>query len=135
MTVPEEHQEGLDAPYGVLTTPGRRRLSPEHHGELPGRGRPGQDLAEYDPAEDQEPHGLTPGQPADPRPGQPLPHPGDPGRRRDHPDDDYRFARHVGRKYGGADFRYADRPGESRVGVVLHPVRVNVTDLRTPAGS
>jgi hypothetical protein len=27
------------------------------------------------------------------------------------PDDDYRFARHVGRKYGGTDFRYADRPG------------------------
>jgi hypothetical protein len=26
MTVPEEHQEVLDAPYGVLTTPGRRRL-------------------------------------------------------------------------------------------------------------
>jgi hypothetical protein len=51
------------------------------------------------------------------------------------PDDNYRFARHVGRKYGGTDVGYADRPGESRVGVVLHPVRVNVTDLRTPAGS
>jgi hypothetical protein len=39
------------------------------------------------------------------------------------------------RKYGGTDFRYTDRPGESRVGVVLRPVRVNVTDLRSPAGS
>jgi hypothetical protein len=45
-------------------------------------------------------------------------------------DDDYSFAAHVGRKYGGTDFRYADKPGESRVGVVLRPVRVNVTDLR-----
>jgi hypothetical protein len=32
------------------------------------------------------------------------------------PDDDYRFARHVGRKYGGTDFRYVDKLGESRVG-------------------
>jgi hypothetical protein len=44
------------------------------------------------------------------------------------------LARQVGRKYGGTDFSYADRPGESRVGVVLHPVRVNVTDLRPPPG-
>jgi hypothetical protein len=51
------------------------------------------------------------------------------------PDDDYRLARHVGQKYGGTDFRYADRPGESRVGVILHPVRVNVTDLRSLPGS
>ena len=50
------------------------------------------------------------------------------------PDDDYRFARHVGRKYGGTDFRYVDKLGESRVGVVLHPVRVNVIDLRLPPG-
>ena len=50
------------------------------------------------------------------------------------PDPDYSFARHVGHKYGGTDFSYADRPGESRVGVVLHPVRVNVTDLRSPPG-
>jgi hypothetical protein len=48
---------------------------------------------------------------------------------------DYRFARHVGRKDGGTDFRCADRPGESRVGVILHPVRINVTDLRTPPAS
>ena len=46
------------------------------------------------------------------------------------PDDDYRFAAQVGRKYGGTDFRYADKPGESRVGVTLRPVRVNVADLR-----
>ena len=32
------------------------------------------------------------------------------------PDDDYRFARHVGHKYGGTDFRYVDKPGESPVG-------------------
>ena len=32
------------------------------------------------------------------------------------PDDDYSFARRVGQKYGGTDFRSADRPGESRVG-------------------
>lgn len=51
------------------------------------------------------------------------------------PDDDYRFARHVGRKYGGTDFRYVDKLGESRVGVVLHPVRINVIDLRPPLGS
>jgi Pyridoxamine 5'-phosphate oxidase len=50
------------------------------------------------------------------------------------PYDDYRFARHVGRKYGGTDFRYVDKLGESRVGVVLHPVRVNVIDLRPPPG-
>jgi hypothetical protein len=49
-------------------------------------------------------------------------------------DDDHTFARQVGRKYGGTDLSYADRPGESRVGVVLHPVRVNVTDLRPPPG-
>jgi PPOX class probable F420-dependent enzyme len=50
------------------------------------------------------------------------------------PDEDYSFARRVGQKYGGTDFRSADRPGESRVGVVLRPVRVNVTDLRAPSG-
>jgi hypothetical protein len=46
----------------------------------------------------------------------------------------YRFARPSGRKYGGTEFSYADRPSETRVGVVLRPVRVNLTDLRTPAG-
>ena len=51
------------------------------------------------------------------------------------PDDDYRFARHVGQTYGGTDFRCAHRPGESRVGFVLHPVRVNVTGLRSLPGS
>ena len=50
------------------------------------------------------------------------------------PDDDYSFARQVGQKYSGTDFSYADRPGESRVGVILKPVRVNVTDLRQPPG-
>jgi len=48
------------------------------------------------------------------------------------PDDDYTFAAHVGKKYGGTDFRYADKPGETRVGVILRPARVNVADLREP---
>lgn len=40
------------------------------------------------------------------------------------PDDDYSYARQVGQKYGGTDLSYADRPGESRVGVILKPIRV-----------
>lgn len=41
------------------------------------------------------------------------------------PDDDYSFADKVGTKYGGTDFRTIDRPGESRVVVILHPMKVN----------
>lgn len=40
------------------------------------------------------------------------------------PDKDYAFADKLGKKYG-ADLRKIDRPGESRVKVVLRPVKVN----------
>lgn len=46
------------------------------------------------------------------------------------PDDDYAFADKVGAKYGGADLRAHDRPGEGRVVVTLHPVRVNAVNMR-----
>lgn len=46
------------------------------------------------------------------------------------PDDDYAFADKVGAKYGGADLRLHDKPGEKRVVVTLHPVRVNAVDMR-----
>jgi PPOX class probable F420-dependent enzyme len=45
------------------------------------------------------------------------------------PDDNYAFADKVGKKYG-ANLRNMDRPGESRVVVTLHPVKVNAVDLR-----
>jgi PPOX class probable F420-dependent enzyme len=41
-------------------------------------------------------------------------------------DSDYAFADKLGAKYGGADLRTRDLPGESRVVVVLRPVKVNV---------
>ena len=41
------------------------------------------------------------------------------------PDPDYTFATKLGRKYGGADLRQNDQPGESRVVVTLHPVKIN----------
>jgi PPOX class probable F420-dependent enzyme len=44
------------------------------------------------------------------------------------PDADYTFADRFGRKYG-MDVRRMDRPGESRVVVTLHPVKVNAIDL------
>lgn len=44
------------------------------------------------------------------------------------PDPDYIFADKLGRKYG-ANVRMMDRPGESRVVVTLHPVKVNALDL------
>jgi PPOX class probable F420-dependent enzyme len=40
------------------------------------------------------------------------------------PDPDYAFADKVGAKYG-SDFRNVDRPGESRVMVTVHPLKVN----------
>jgi PPOX class probable F420-dependent enzyme len=46
------------------------------------------------------------------------------------PDDDYRFADKLGAKYGGADLRTRDRPGERRVVVTLNPVKVNAVDMR-----
>ena len=45
------------------------------------------------------------------------------------PDPDYAFADRVGQKYGGTDLRTRDRSGESRVEVILHPVRINAVDL------
>jgi PPOX class probable F420-dependent enzyme len=40
------------------------------------------------------------------------------------PDDDYEFADKVGAKYGGADLRERDEPGDSRVVVTIKPARV-----------
>lgn len=40
------------------------------------------------------------------------------------PDDDYAFANRIGKKYG-ADLRSFDQPGDRRVVVTLHPIRVN----------
>jgi PPOX class probable F420-dependent enzyme len=45
------------------------------------------------------------------------------------PDDDYSFASKVGAKYD-ADLRVHDQPGQSRVKVVIRPVRVNAVDMR-----
>ena len=41
------------------------------------------------------------------------------------PDPDYVFADQVGAKYGGADMRTVDQPGETRVAVTFVPVKVN----------
>lgn len=41
------------------------------------------------------------------------------------PDADYTFAKKLGTKYGGADLSAHDHPGETRVVVVLQPVKVN----------
>ena len=45
------------------------------------------------------------------------------------PDPDYIFADRLGRKYGGVDLRQVDRPGDRRVVVTLHPVKINATDM------
>jgi len=45
------------------------------------------------------------------------------------PDDDYMFADKVGAKYN-SDPRQHDQPGQSRVKVVIHPVRINAVDMR-----
>jgi PPOX class probable F420-dependent enzyme len=45
------------------------------------------------------------------------------------PDDDYEFADRVGAKYGGADLRRMDQPGESRVVVSIDPVRVHAVKM------
>ena len=45
------------------------------------------------------------------------------------PDDDYAFARKFGAKYGGADLREHDNPGESRVVVTVEPANVYAVDM------
>ena len=45
-------------------------------------------------------------------------------------DDDYSFADRVGAKYN-ANLRDHDQPGQSRVKVIIRPVRVNAIDMRT----
>jgi PPOX class probable F420-dependent enzyme len=44
------------------------------------------------------------------------------------PDDDYAFADRVGAKYQ-SDLRQHDQPGDRRVIVTIHPVRVNAVDM------
>jgi PPOX class probable F420-dependent enzyme len=44
-------------------------------------------------------------------------------------DDDYAFADLLGAKYN-ANLRSTDPPGQSRVKVILRPVRVNAVDMR-----
>jgi PPOX class probable F420-dependent enzyme len=39
-------------------------------------------------------------------------------------DPDYEFADKVGAKYGGADLRERDHPGDTRVVITIHPQRV-----------
>ena len=45
------------------------------------------------------------------------------------PDPDYVFADQVGAKYGGADLRAHDGPGQSRFVVTIEPTRINAFDL------
>ncbi len=51
------------------------------------------------------------------------------GTARIEPDDDYAFAERVGAKYGGADLRVHDQPGETRVVVTIEPVKVHPIDM------
>jgi PPOX class probable F420-dependent enzyme len=51
------------------------------------------------------------------------------GNARIEPDDDYSFAQKVGGKYGGADLREHDGPGESRVIVTIEPANVYPVDM------
>jgi PPOX class probable F420-dependent enzyme len=51
------------------------------------------------------------------------------GRARIEPDDDYAFARKLGAKYGGADLREHDAPGDSRVIVTIEPTNVFPVDM------
>lgn len=46
------------------------------------------------------------------------------------PDPDYEFADKLGARYGGADLRAHDGPGESRVVVTVRPTRVNAVNMR-----
>jgi PPOX class probable F420-dependent enzyme len=45
------------------------------------------------------------------------------------PDPDYEFADKLGARYGGADLRAHDGPGESRVVVTVRPTRVNAVNM------
>jgi PPOX class probable F420-dependent enzyme len=45
------------------------------------------------------------------------------------PDDDHAFARRLGAKYQ-ADLSLHDKPGDKRVVVTIHPLRVNAVDMR-----
>jgi PPOX class probable F420-dependent enzyme len=51
------------------------------------------------------------------------------GRAHIEPDDDYAFARKLGTKYGGADVREHDGPGESRVIVTIEPTNVFAVNM------
>ena len=51
------------------------------------------------------------------------------GRARLEDDGDYAFADKVGAKYGGADLREHDGPGDSRVVVTIEPDRVFAVDM------
>jgi PPOX class probable F420-dependent enzyme len=51
------------------------------------------------------------------------------GRARVEPDVDYAFADRVGAKYGGADLREHDAPGDGRVVVTIEPDRVFAVDM------
>ena len=45
------------------------------------------------------------------------------------PDADYAFADKLAAKYGGADLRAMDRPGQRRVVVTLRPTKINIWPL------
>ncbi len=45
------------------------------------------------------------------------------------PDDDYTFAGRVGAKYGGADLKEHDGPGDRRVVVTIEPTNVFAVDM------
>lgn len=51
------------------------------------------------------------------------------GRARLEPDGDYEFARKVGAKYGGADLRDHDAPGDSRVIVTIEPSNIFAVNM------
>jgi hypothetical protein len=51
------------------------------------------------------------------------------GHARVEPDDDYAFAGQLGAKYGGADLKERDHPGESRVVVTVEPANVYAVDM------
>jgi PPOX class probable F420-dependent enzyme len=45
------------------------------------------------------------------------------------PDDDYSYASKLGAKYN-ADLKTRDQPGDSRVAIMIKPVRINAIDMR-----